>query len=287
MYFMSQLILLAQRIRAIETIKKITHAMQLISMSTHSRLRHKRTQIDRYNKEIIGFWDTLSSMQEHSFFVPEKTASEHILFIVIGGQKGLAGSYTNALLNFFEREYAKIDPKIRVSIIAIGKQLLQQFTHRDIPLFKSFDNLTVKQLPLLAHELLREITHEPRYTQVIVASSYQKTFFIQKQHITNLIPLTQEDPRAKKALPTHYIWEQDQHEVVYALAELKLYAKIQDILVESLSAEAAARFISMQNATQNADSLLTDMKLEFNKRRQAKITLELSELATSYGNGRL
>ncbi len=64
MYLMSQLIVLAQRIRAIETIKKITHAMQLISMSTHSRLRHKRTQIDRYNKEIIGFWDTLSSMQQ-------------------------------------------------------------------------------------------------------------------------------------------------------------------------------------------------------------------------------
>lgn len=286
---MSQLILLAQRIRAIETIKKITHAMQLISMSTHSRLRQKRSQINLYNQELINFWDTLPQEHEELFFLPKNTSQEHILFIVIGGQKGLAGNYTHALLNFFEQEYAKYTPQTSLTIIALGKQLIQQFAYRaQIPLYRSFDNFVVTQLPVIAQELLREIVTTQRYTKVFVVSSYQKTFFLQKQHTTQLIPVGYErTPKTSYRHEHNFVWEQDKKQVINTLAELKLYAKIQGILVESLTAEAAARFISMQNATQNANALLTDMKLEFNKRRQAKITLELSELAASYGNERL
>lgn len=276
---MAQLILLRQRIRAVETIKKITHAMQLISMSMHSRLRQQRMQLNRYYKEIAQFLNELPDIPAQ-FFLPAAGAKEHILLIVIGGQKGLAGNYTNSLFKFFEQEYAKLKQQSPVSIIAIGKQLLQQFEHHAIAVHKTFDTFTLTNIPMLATEILKEITSTALYTEVIVVYSYQKSFFSQKQQATKLLPMDSEIQKQKNA--PDLVWEQDKKEILAKVIELKLYAALQDLLVESLSAESAARFISMQNATQNANSLLTDMKLEFNKRRQAKITLELSELAASY-----
>jgi F-type H+-transporting ATPase subunit gamma len=78
-----------------------------------------------------------------------------------------------------------------------------------------------------------------------------------------------------------YLWDQAPTDILNQLSQQVLVAQIQYILFESLIAEQAARFISMDNSTKNANDLLETTKLQYNKLRQAKITRELIELSSS------
>jgi F-type H+-transporting ATPase subunit gamma len=81
-----------------------------------------------------------------------------------------------------------------------------------------------------------------------------------------------------------YTWEQNPSDILDDLALQYLTATMYRLLFQSLLAEQAARFISMDNATRNAKQLLEDTQLQYNKLRQAKITRELTELSASFQN---
>ena len=128
------------------------------------------------------------------------------------------------------------------------------------------------------------IAHRPPFSPVSVISNKLKTFFNQKAHETVLIPFETRDIMRAQNLPQQteeYYWEQPPQELLDQLAYQTLQVQIQYLLFQSLLAEHAARFISMDNATRNAQSLLEDTQLLYNKLRQAKITKELTELVSS------
>ena len=109
-----------------------------------------------------------------------------------------------------------------------------------------------------------------------------KTFFVQKPQEAPLIPLTL---KAEQELSNNqsidYEWEQSPTSLLDELARQTILINLHYLLFESLLAEHAARFISMDNATRNAQALLEETKLQYNKLRQAKITKELTELVSS------
>ena len=276
---MSQLIVLRQRIRAIETIRKITHAMQLISMSSHSRLRQKKASIDQYRKAVSSLWCKLIActpdwQNSIGALLPQK------LVIVIGAQKGLAGNFNTQLIRFFEQDALSLNSATR--IITVGKHVTTQLLQNGINIGESHTNFTINHLSSLADHLARDIINH-RYNSVTVYSSYSKTFFLQKQKKSTLIPYEQalETTTCSPVECDDYVWEQDKKDIFATLIHLNFNAALLDLLFDSLLAEQAARFISMESATRNAQTLLNEMRLEYNKRRQARITLELTDLATS------
>jgi F-type H+-transporting ATPase subunit gamma len=107
-----------------------------------------------------------------------------------------------------------------------------------------------------------------------------QNFFIQRPHIATLVPFTQE-----KQLTTSshdYLWEQEPQHILDTLVQQYIETQLQSLLFQSLLAEHAARFISMDSSTRNAENLLEVNKLQYNKLRQAKITKELTELIGSF-----
>lgn len=80
------------------------------------------------------------------------------------------------------------------------------------------------------------------------------------------------------------MWKQPPQSIIKDLAYLYLTAKLHTILFQSLLAEQAARFLSMDNSTRNAEGLLELSKIQYNKLRQAKITKEINELVSSMSN---
>ena len=109
-----------------------------------------------------------------------------------------------------------------------------------------------------------------------VLSNQLKTFFIQKPHNTQLIPFIS-NPEASQSPATHdqYQWDQSPADLLDQLARSTIESELHYLLFESLLAEHAARFISMDNATRNAQTLLEDTQLQYNKLRQAKIPKNL------------
>jgi F-type H+-transporting ATPase subunit gamma len=118
------------------------------------------------------------------------------------------------------------------------------------------------------------------YTQVLFVSNVVKTFFVQKPRLTQLIPF-QSAPESSQPSTQEYQWEQSPHQILNILVHQYIEATIHETLFQSLLAEQAARFISMDASTRNAKKLLEITTIQYNKFRQTKITREISELASS------
>jgi len=278
---MSQLIQMNQRINAVETIKKITHATRLIAMSLHTRLAHKEPIITHYKNEVKKLFAQLipqkQDMQKKLFNLSETATGS--LIILVGSQKGFCGTFNVALFKFFNTQFPKLTESD--GVIAVGKKAFDFLRKKNIPPIEVFNNLSSASLLNITDLLTSLIIHlASQYKEVIVISNEPKTFFMQKPEKTVLLPMKPLSP--KEAISDTYIWPEPEEEVLQNLSQLYLQVSIESLLFSSLVAEQASRFHSMDSATRNAEDLLDTMRRDYNKLRQAKITRELLELASSF-----
>lgn len=283
---MSKLIQMRRRIKAIETIKKITHAMRLISMSAHSRLKYKQQTVAEYVHAIEQlFNNTLRDSPDwtHPIMQPP-TTSKTTLIIIIGSQKGLCGHFNTVLLNRFIT-HTDLNSNHNYAIISVGKKVTDMLK-TTIPhaLIDIHEQFTTRTFLDIAHKLVNHITTQTTpYAKVIIWSNIAKSFFVQKPEETILIPFNANRlPDKQRNQITEYTWEYPAQEILGTLAQQYLESHIEQLLFESLLAEQAARFISMDGSTRNAQNLLDETRLQYNKIRQAKITKELTELIGSF-----
>jgi F-type H+-transporting ATPase subunit gamma len=281
---MAKLIQLRQRIKAIETIKKITHAMRLIAMSTHSHLKSVQDPLSSYTHALDAIFAELSAMAhtwQNPIIHPTSQKNGKTLLIIIGSQKGLCGSFNT---NLFKLISYHLDKKLypHLELIVIGQKAIDFSKTLPYPIKHSYKKLNEARIESIAQEVMHSLVYaSPFYQSVVIASNIVKSFFTQKPHITKLIPF--ELPATKKnELLDDYIWHQPSQEILDTLIPQYLASQIYYYLFQSLLAEHAARFISMDSATRNANSLLETTRLEYNKLRQAKITKELTELVGSF-----
>ncbi len=281
---MSELIQMRQRIKAIETIKKITHAMRLISMSSHSRLKNKEDTLHEYTEKLRTLFLKIQA------YIPEEitpfthpATNNKSLCILIGSQKGLCGSFNNSLFQLFSRHISDIQ---KYDIIVIGKRAVNYIHAHDFPEpVATYEEFNIRTLFTITHHVSTYIiSAKHSYTDVIVWSNTVKNFFVQKPVKSTLIPLDIHATKksASPEVQDDYLWEHTPAELLHTIATQYLEARIQQLLFESLLAEHAARFVSMDNSTRNAKNLLDTTKLRYNKLRQAKITKELIELSGSF-----
>lgn len=133
----------------------------------------------------------------------------------------------------------------------------------------------------IAQILTRYISkHAESLGYVDIVSNEFVNFFIQRPQAHAVVPIV--EPEAQNTTPEDYLWEMPSGEVLDMLLEQYLESTLLHFLYQSLLAEQAARFLSMDNSTRNAQTLLEDTQLQYNKLRQAIITKELTELAASF-----
>ena len=297
---MAQLIQMRQRIKAIETIKKVTHAMRLISMSMHSRLRGKTPLLKKYNNEIAELFNKLRYIAPHwksPVTHPEAPKESNPLFILVASQKGLCGTFNTNLIREFEAIVTKEELK-KINFITVGKKAVDYLAKEEVKsTVAEFSALTMRNFTTVSNGIVDIIINAKiPYSSVKILSNELKTFFIQRPRLVELIPIvlrqaqdeTTKDSEPESTIETDksfndgYIWYQEVEDLLDRIAPQYIASNINTLLVESLLAEQAARFLSMDTATRNAKNLLEETTLQYNKLRQAKITKELTELATNY-----
>ncbi len=286
---MAHLIQMRQRIKAIETIKKITHAMRLISMSHHSRLRSKEEPLAFYTKKLSHLFGQIKSATpdwHNETLYPSPSMQAKTLVILVGSQKGLCGNFNTALYKEYERysTYTQLD---NIHYIAIGKKSIDYITdhiqQQGGTFVQGYPSFSAITLTSIVKSIVEKIAGQGNnYTNVLIFSNKAKTFFIQKAHITQLIPFIHEHDVPPASYDHQgYEWEQSPTAILDLLALQSLEAMIHLLLFQSLLSEQSARFLSMDSSTRNAESLLQTTRLQYNKLRQAKITKELTELSGS------
>ena len=289
---MSQLIQMRRRIKTIETIHKITNAMRLIAMSGHSRLKKKEELVKQYNNQIEELYTTIRQQIPESYdpLAHHTNPLSPELIVLVGSQKGLCGNFNTSVFKLFEN-YIHTDSQTQ--IIAIGKRAVDfvkdKKHERIIQSISKFNTNNINEIVAAISTHIKRV--DAQYSRVIIISNGLKTFFAQRPVINQLLPLvtkpiTQPDSckEDKHTLFDDYIWEQAPESIIKDLASLYLEAKLHSILFQSLLAEQAARFLSMDNSTRNAEGLLELSRIQYNKLRQAKITKEINELVSSISN---
>jgi len=295
----AHLIQLRQKIKSIQTTKKITHAVRLVSMSLYARMEKQDVPLKRYVTTMQQLFIRLSqcvSDWKSPFLLSEEATNTNPLVIIIGTSKGLCGSLNSNLFRYFESTFEFGDAK-NLNIITIGQKATKFMKEQTRgTLICSYAELNSNNFITIADDLVVKLKVS-QFSSVVMYSTELKSFFVQKPFHTQIIPINsmQADRQAKIQDQTYdqindfdgleedsLIWEQDRYELLDYLAPQYLQSMIMHILFQALRAEHAARFLAMENSTANAEKYLEKLTLQYNKLRQSLITREVAELCASF-----
>jgi F-type H+-transporting ATPase subunit gamma len=298
---MSQLVPLKQKIRSIQTTKKITHAVRLVSMSFYNKLDKLNVPLKKYTKTIKDLFLTVLSHApewQSPLLFPQDIFDSMPLYIVISTSKGLCGSLNSNLFRYIEKSVF-IEKQQIPQFIAIGQKAITFVKDGEFrsSISTTYPELSSNNFIAIADDLVDKIIKgDIRYSSVTFYTSEAKSFFVQRPYKFTLIPMSldpmievenkpvgtdevllEDDPVINQP-----IWEQQKSDVLDFLSIRYLRSAIIHVLFQALRAEHAARFLAMENSTNNAEKYLERLTLQFNKLRQSLITKEVSELTSSF-----
>jgi F-type H+-transporting ATPase subunit gamma len=299
---MSQLVQLRRQIKSIQATKKVTHAVRLTSMSMYSKLESRFANTQQYASHTQDFLTTLSQYSDSikiPALLPNKPLEANPLIIVIASSRGFCGGFNSTLFRYMEKNFFAPE-KTQPNFIAIGQKATKFFKDSCYgPCICNYNELNSQNFILIANDLVERIlTQTPSYSSVIAFSNTPKNFFIQRPQKTTLVPIPwdKQNKQPNKTEETDEvnsiqnntegmpILEQTLPEIINYLAISYLKTSIAEILFKSLRAEYSARFLAMDSSTNNAEKILEQLILQFNKQRQALITREVSELAAGFSS---
>lgn len=285
---MEHLVNMRRRIKTIDIIKKITNAMRLISMSMHTRLKDRKSNLEYYKNTFYELWANLAFVLKDSKnnlndIKLNSLTQKPNLIILTGSQKGLCGVFNSNLFKLFEEYNLTKSDKI----ITVSKYAHDYIKSKNYVAFEYYDYFSPNNFIHISQNITNIIIKNlDLYDKVILFGNYSKTFFTQEPRKNLIYPLEISQNNGidftNNTKFTNYVFEQSAEVLSNAIEQFIISINIQDLLYESLLAEQAARFLSMDSATQNAQNLLNRTKLEYNKSRQANITRELTELSVSF-----
>lgn len=254
--------------------------MRLIAMSAHTKLKASSEQLSLYQRSVNQLFHRLYALAPNWKTSCISPASKTQLIILIGSQKGLCGSFNAHLFTFFE-QYHKKHPMALNRYLVVGRKAVDYMlaAHPD-HIINTYQTLTIKTVFDITDQIIQHILLAPTpFSSVVIISNVLKRFFLQKPVASTLLPLVIHPDHNKNEQPADTIWQQSPTELLDIFLHQYLQTHIYNALFQSLLAEQAARFISMDSSTQSADSMLQETKLWYNKVRQANITKELTERA--------
>jgi len=279
-----------RRINSITNTAKITKAMQMVAASKMRRAQQAALAGRPYAalmNEVLG--NVTAHAGDFSHPLMEKRDGPKRAVILVATDKGLCGALNSNLM----REAAKFDKNNTVFITAGRKaaqfisrsrrKLAAEFTYKDAPLFSE-----ARAISKFAQELFTkgEVDQvEILYTTFISTLS-------QRPDLKPFLPIGEiqaaragmaEERKEEKLLQgsTEFLFEPSSSEVLAAMLPHSLNFQVYQILLEAKASEQSAKMVAMKNATDNANQLIKDLTLEYNKMRQASITKELLEIASA------
>ena len=274
------------KIRSVQNTQKITKAMQMVSTSKMRKTQERMRLARPYASKVRLVMNRLAQTQsDHGIkLLEEHKTIERVGFILITTDKGLCGGLNaNVLKKFFAQVQEYQDQGIAVEVVCLGNKGLLACQRVGLNVIASTTNLgdTPKMEVLLG--ALTEIfqRYEEHQLDVIhILSSHFVNTMKQEPRSEVLLPigkaLNNEDDDHK--YNWDYRYEPSPVEVLEYLVRRYLESVVYEALSENMAAEQAARMVAMKAATDNAGNAIKELRLVYNKSRQAAITTELSEI---------
>ena len=264
------------RIRSMESTKQITKAMEMVAAS---KLRKAQNQVLESRPYFQTLYATLGNIVQtnrdfSSPYLQEQT-NEKILYVVIAGDRGLAGGYNSNVLKAVLGQLKQTD-----AVLPIGKKAVDYFQSHGIEsltqAYNQAEDISVADCFTVAKDLCKRYL-KGEFGKIYVVYTDFVSVLSQVPQTLQLLPLLRRED-VQPLSESDIVYEPDCETVFAAIIPEYLGGVLYGALCESRASEQAARRTAMDAATSNADEMIANLSLQFNRARQAAITQEITEI---------
>ncbi len=272
------------RIKTIRDTEQITRAMKLISVSK------MRKAIIKYRNNLTYAKIVRKTMKDILVHSPELSSKyiklrpgKRITYVVVAGNKGLAGGYNANVLNL---AYAKMQEAEEPLIFAVGQVAKEFFEKKGIPIHSEYLNIanepTLGDVRGLTLDLL-ELYDKKQTDEIVFVYTKLISPTVTEAVAAEILPVRPEALSEVDANDRSYgiAYDASPNEVLQVLIPQYVLGMVYGAMVQASASEHSSRMIAMENATDNADKMLKELSLEYNRARQENITNELNEIVAA------
>ena len=268
------------RIKSVQSTMQITKAMQLVASS---KLRKAKERAETCRPYFTTLHETLVDIAEEntdfSSVYAKKAESEKYCYVLIGGDRGLAGGYNSNLIKCLEAESEGKD----FVALPIGKKVVDYLHRKGIPClteeFAEVASVSVADCFEIAKLLCKEYK-KGSFGHIQLCYTTFVSMLSQQPEVYSMLPLSDlTRPEGEKKKKSNLIlYEPNSEEVFDAIVPEYLAGLIYGAVCDALASELAARRNAMESATNNAEEMIEKLNLYYNRARQASITQEITEI---------
>ncbi|MEM9673063.1 MAG: ATP synthase F1 subunit gamma [Bacteroidota bacterium] len=273
------------RIATVKSTQQITRAMKMVAASKLRRAQDRLLQMRPYAQKLSGLLANISSnlSEDNVSEYAQSRDVKHVMLVVFSSDRGLCGAFNANLFRntrqFISKEYEFYERNERLSVMTVGQKAFDYYKRRGYNLRSDYKDLFSD--PSFAHvregaEYVMEQFQEGKVDKVILVYNQFKNVATQIPTFEQLLPV--EANTEEESANIDYIYEPSEEFVVEELIPQSLKVQFYKAFLESNAAEQGARMTAMDQATENAGDLLKDLKLTYNRTRQAAITREILEI---------
>jgi F-type H+-transporting ATPase subunit gamma len=276
------------RIKSVQSTQQITKAMKMVSAAKLRRAQDAIIQMRPYAKKLQEMLSNIVSNAEGGagMSLAAERPVERVLFITITSDRGLCGAYNSNLIKLTKaaiaEKYAEQYKKGNVTIWSIGKKGFEHFqknkykvadTYKDIFLKLSFENVQA------AAQAAMKAFEEKQFDVVEIVYSQFKNAATQRFEVERFLPI----PKVQKkggATKADFIFDPSKDQLIAELMPKILNTQLYKAVLDANASEHGARMTAMDKASDNANELLRNLRISYNRARQAAITTELTEIVS-------
>ncbi len=279
------------RIASVKSTRQITSAMKMVAAAKLRRAQNSILTLRPYALKLHEIMGDLSGSLEGSnenVFAAERETKK-VLIIPVTSNRGLCGAFNinvvKETISLIENQYNEQLSAGNVHLYCIGKKGADLLKTRGYDPLETnveiFDKLTFENVVPLAENFMDRFA-KGEYDKVVIIYNRFKNAAVQILQTEQFLPIVSNNEGEEKKADTNadYIFEPGKEEILNELIPKSLKVQLYKALIDSFAAEHGARMTAMHQATDNADELLKELKLSYNKARQAAITNEILEIVS-------
>jgi F-type H+-transporting ATPase subunit gamma len=276
------------RIESVKSTQQITSAMKLVAASKLRKAQRAILQLRPYAQKLQEFLQGMSAgldQTDEAVYTKERDIKK-VLIVVVTSNRGLCGAFNANVIkqavNLIHTSYKDAYEREDVSLYCIGKKGAEHFSRHQYPVVKEnlalFDDLNYENAIPIAEELMQDFA-EKKYDRIDIIYNQFKNAAVQVLLTEQFLPILPPEDDGS-VLQVDYIFEPNKEQIIEELVPKSLKIQFFKAVLDSFASEHGARMTAMHMATDNATELLKELKLSYNKARQASITNEILEIVS-------
>jgi F-type H+-transporting ATPase subunit gamma len=263
--------------------QQITKAMKMVSAAKLRRAQEKIVQMRPYSQKLTAILNNVSAASEGDSDIVFATKRElkKVLLVPVTSDKGLCGAFNTNILKATNTAIKEQFEGAEITILPLGKKAYEYFKKSNYTVIDTYFGVFQQ----LNFDVVKEAASyamdgflSAEYDQVVLVFNEFKNVATQVVRVEQFLPMAPQENEEGNATETDYLLEPSQTYIIEELVPISLRIQFYKAVLESNASEHGARMTAMDKATENAGELLKELKLMYNRTRQAAITNEILEI---------